>query len=194
MPCLTESPHQGTVTWIGTVPDRSGTPIRATPAQTATADFAGLAGEAHAGLTRPACIRVRMLHDKGTEIRNTRQLSILSVEENGQIAAALGLEKLDPAWLGASLELRGIPDLSHLPPGSRLQNDDGLTITVDLENGPCNWPGVEIDADRPGHGKGFKRAAENRRGVTAWIERPGSVSIGDVFRLFVPTQPQWAPE
>lgn len=143
MPCLIDSGQTGTITWLGRVPDREAS-LRAEPMVSVAATLEGLQGEAHGGLTRPSCVRVTMLHEKGTEIRNTRQLSILSVEENAAIAAEMGLDTLDPVWLGASMVIAGIPDFSHIPPGSRLQTGAGTTLVVDLENGPCNWPGKEI--------------------------------------------------
>jgi hypothetical protein len=93
----------------------------------------------------PACVRVSMLYPKNTEIRNTRQLSILSAEENAEIAESLGLPELDPRWLGASIVIAGFPDYKHIPPGSRLKTKAGTTLTVDLENKPCNWPAREIE-------------------------------------------------
>ena len=86
-----------------------------------------------------------MLYPKNTEIRNTRQLSILSAEENAEIAESLGLPELDPRWLGASIVIAGFPDYKHIPPGSRLKTNAGTTLTVDLENKPCNWPAREIE-------------------------------------------------
>ena len=80
MPCLTETRHTGTITWVGHVPtDASG--IRAEPMVEAHTTFDGIGIDRHAGATRLSCVRVTMLHDKGTEIRNTRQLSVLSQEE-----------------------------------------------------------------------------------------------------------------
>jgi len=74
-----------------------------------------------------------------------------------------------------------------------LQGPTGVTVTVDLENRPCVLPGREIEAEKPGHGKRFKKAAEGRRGVTAWVERPGEIGIGDNLKLFVPDQQPWSP-
>ncbi|MEL7117132.1 MAG: sulfurase, partial [Pseudomonadota bacterium] len=163
--CLVESKFVGTITWLGVVPpDPTG--IRSAKAEATDASFEGIAGEHHSGTTRKACSRVWMLHNKGTEIRNTRQLSILSAEEAAVIAQKIGVDDLDPEWLGASIVVSGIPDWSHVPPGSRIQTEAKTTITIDLENGPCNLPGKEIEADAPGHGKAFKAAAEGRRGVT----------------------------
>ena len=130
-------------------------------------------------------------HPKGTEIRNVRQLSILSAEEMADIAARMGTEALDPAWLGVSLVLEGIPDFSHVPPSSRLQAASGATLVVDMENRPCHLPARVIEAHAPGVGARFKAAAKGRRGVTAWVEREGPVAIGDMLRLHIPDQPVW---
>jgi len=72
-----------------------------------------------------------------------------------------------------------------------LQNAEGTTLVVDIENGPCNLPAREIESEAPGHGKGFKAAAQGKRGVTAWVEREGPLALGDELRLFVPNQPIW---
>ena len=190
MPELRTTDYTGRITWLGMVPqDRKN--IRSTPLKEAFASYAGFKGDFHAGLTRPACVRVRNLHAKGTEIRNTRQLSILSAEEMAQIAGAIDLSELDPALLGTSIIIEGIPDFTLIPPGSRLQNAQGTTLVVDIENGPCNLPAREIESEAPGHGKGFKTAAQGKRGVTAWVEREGPLALGDEMRLFVPNQPVW---
>jgi hypothetical protein len=109
------------------------------------------------------------------------------------IAEEIDLPSLDPALLGVSVVLEGIPDFTHLPPSSRLQGPSGATLTVDMENLPCVFPGKEIEREAPGHGRGFKTAAQGRRGVTAWVERPGALHLGDEMKLFVPAQRVWAP-
>lgn len=193
MPCLLPTDHYGTVTWMGRVLHRDGQPIAAEAIAEMPLTLAGFEGEFHAGLTRPSCSRVLGQYPRGTTIRNTRQLTLLSAEELATIAGRLGLETLDPAWLGASVVVEGIPDFSHLPPASRLQSDAGTTLTVDLMNGPCQFPAMTIEAARPGHGKGFKAAAEGHRGLTAWVEREGTLKLGDRLRLHVPEQRAWAP-
>jgi MOSC domain-containing protein YiiM len=85
----------------------------------------------------------------------------------------------------------GIPDFTHVPPSSRLQGPDGVTLCVDMENLPCQEPAVTIEKALPGQGKGFKRAAEGKRGVTAWVEREGVLRLGDALRLHVPAQRAW---
>lgn len=181
-----------TVTWLGWVESRKAT-LRSEPLETVDATLEGFPGEDHGGATRPSCSRVLALYpERGTPIRNTRQLSILSAEELDEIERTLGLEELSPDLLGASLILSGLPDFSHIPPGTRLQAPSGATITIDLENGPCNFPAKEIEEAHPGHGKGFKAAAMGKRGVTAWIEREGRIAVGDTLTVFIPDQPAWA--
>ena len=70
----------------------------------------------------------------------------------------------------------------------------GTTLTVDLENAPCNLPAREIENEHPGFGKAFKAAAMGRRGITAWVERPGPLAVGDTVSLFTPTQRGWNPK
>lgn len=192
MPAFVESEYRARVTWIGRMPDRAVT-LRSDACDRLFLSYAGIDDDSHGGLTRVACSRVRAIHAQGTEIRNTRQLSILSAEELAEVAIAMGVEALKPEWVGASLVIEGIPDFSHVPPASRLQAPSGATITIDVENGPCNLPGPVINEDAPGKGHLFKSAAKGRRGVTGWIEREGEVVLGDELRLIVPTQRPWDP-
>jgi hypothetical protein len=191
MPALRKTGFAGRVTFLGRVID-SGESLRAERLEAAELTWEGVAGECHGGLTRPSCSRVLTQYPKrGTEIRNVRQLSVLSSEELGAIAAKIGLDQLDPVLLGASMVIEGIPGFTHVPPSSRLQFPSGAVLVVDMENRPCVQPGREIEADAPGHGKAFKRAAEGLRGVTAWLERPGPVALGDEAVLHIPDQPVW---
>lgn len=193
MPIMIETEYSGEVTWLGHVPAAHDS-LRAEAVDRLDLGFAGDAGARHEGLNRPSCSRVTNLYPKrGTEIRNVRQLTLLSSEELGAIAHAIGLGALDPALVGASVILSGIPDFTHIPPSSRLQAPSGLTLTVDMENRPCVLPGKEIEAQAPGHGTAFKTAAKGRRGVTAWVERPGALALGDRLKLFIPDQRAWAP-
>jgi hypothetical protein len=139
-------------------------------------------------------VRVKDQYPQGTEIRNVRQFSIISEEEMALAAAEVGVDVLKPEWLGASIMVRGLPDLTHIPPSSRLQNGAGTTLVVDMENRPCIFPGKEaVEPHHPGRGKLLKPALKDRRGVTAWVEREGPLSVGDSFTLHVPDQRAWAP-
>ena len=191
MPALIKTEHIGQVTWLGRVPHRDAAEIVGVPLTHMTLGFDGMTGEIHAGLTRASCSRVTSQYRKGTEIRNVRQVSIVSVEELARIAEKLDLPEIDPAWLGASVVVSGIPDFTHVPPSARLQGPDGVTLTVDMLNQPCNLVSKTIEDARPGHGKAFKAAAAGMRGVTAWVERPGTLSVGDALVLHLPGQRPW---
>lgn len=193
MPALLPTEFHATVVWLGAQAEPvENLVIRAAPVREMPLKFAGFAGESHAGLTRPSCSRVLAQHPRGTEIRNVRQIAIVSAEEMAAVAAELGLSDFDYAWVGAGVVVEGIADFSHVPPSSRLQGPDGVTLVVDMENRPCQEPAVTIERARPGHGKAFKAAAEGRRGVTAWVEREGVLRVGDRLRLHVPDQRPWA--
>jgi hypothetical protein len=194
MPALLPTSHYGVIVWLGRVMRPVGPDliIHGEAVEEMSLTFAGFAGEVHAGLTRASCSRVKAQYPIGTEIANTRQISVVAAEDLAAIAAELGLATLDPAWLGASMVVEGIADLSHLPPSSRLQAEGGATIVVDLENAPCLQPARTIEQVRPGHGKAFKAAAEGRRGFTGWVEREGRLRVGERLRLHVPSQPAWS--
>lgn len=191
MPALRPTAFTARVTWLGRVADREAA-LASAPAEVLPLSFDGPEGEAHGGRTRPSCSRVTAQHPRGTEIANVRQLSVLSAEEMADIAARMGLDALNPEWLGASLVVEGLPDFSHLPPSSRLQGPDGVTLVIDMENRPCNLPARVIEDLLPGIGTRFKTAAQGRRGVTAWVERPGVLHLGDPLTLHIPDQPVWA--
>ncbi|MBC7736143.1 MAG: MOSC domain-containing protein [Candidatus Saccharibacteria bacterium] len=180
----------GTVTWLGGTRTNQG-PLWSEPATEIMARFAGIEGEVHAGLTAPSCVRMVPQYAKGTEIRNTRQFSVLSAEEMVEIAQRMGLAELSPSLLGVTMVLRGIPDFSYIPPGSRLQAASGATLVVNLNNRPCTYPAKAIELAHPGFGKAFKSAAEHRRGIVGWVEREGMIRLGDEVRLHIPEQRPW---
>ncbi|MFZ5965283.1 MOSC domain-containing protein [Thalassococcus sp. BH17M4-6] len=190
MPALKPTTFSATIRWLGQVPE-TGEGIRSVPVQALELDWDGAVGERHRGATRPSCSRMLQQYPRGTEIRNVRQLAIASVEEMADIAARMGLDKIAPEWLGASMVIEGLPDFSHLPPSSRLQGPDGVMLTVDIQNRPCQLPAREIERAHPGHGKHFKPAAQGRRGVTAWVERPGRLAVGDSLQVHIPDQRAW---
>ena len=162
MPALLPTDVFGTVVWLGRVADRASS-LAAEPLNEILATFSGVAGEEHGGLTRPSCSRVLSQHPRDTTIRNVRQFSVLSAEELDQIARTMGIDRLSPAWVGASLVVDGIPDFTHVPPSSRLQAPSGATLVVDMENRPCTLPAKVIEGHAPGFGKAFKGAAAGRR-------------------------------
>ena len=190
MPALKPTDYFATVLWLGSVKD-SEADLRSDSTTDMRLTFAGYAAEFHAGLTRPSCSRVKQQYPRYTEIKNTRQLSIVSQEELDLIAAEMGLETLAPHLIGASVVIEGIPDWSHVPPSSRLVGEGGPGLIIDMENRPCHLPAPFIEVENPGLGKSFKTAAKGRRGVTASVEQEGVLQIGMRLRLHIPDQPNW---
>ena len=180
------------VVWLGVVNDRA-KGLASAAREEVEATFEGFAGEAHGGLTRAACSRLKLQYPVGTEVRNSRQISIVSAEELAEIAAALDLDTLDPRWLGASMVVEGAPQFTRIPPSSRLVFEGGAGLVVDMENAPCRLPAEEIEAAHPGHGRRFPAHARGKRGVMAWVERPGRIALGESARLHVPPLAPYEP-
>ncbi len=144
----------------------------------------GFEGDKHQGWFRKADARAKR-YLKGTSIWNSRQLSIVSEEELALIAKDLGIEKIEPEWLGANMCVRGIPDFSLLKPRTKVfipnenkldTSEVGLYITA--PNKPCIHPGKVIQSHYPHiHGLdiSFSKAAYSRRGVVAVVEHRGII-------------------
>ena len=190
MPALLPTEYFGEIVWLGRVIDM-GAGIQSTAIPNIAVTLDGPDGEAHGGLKRPSCSRVLSQYPRGTTIRNVRQMSIVSAEELDIIANKIGLPHIDPAWLGASMVVRGIPDFSHVPPSSRLQAKDLTTLVIDMQNRPCHLPAKVISSVSETAAKSFKTAAKGRRGVTAWVEHPGHLAVGNQLRLHIPDQRAW---
>ena len=141
----------------------------------AVLSFAGLEGDRHAGLTMRSGVRQKHL-PRGTEVKNTRQLSLVSVEELARIAATLGLPLVDYRTLAANVLVSGAPELTRVAPGTRLMFASGAVLVVDGENEPCIKVGKRV-------GPGFVKAAHRLRGLVAWVERPGPIRRGDEVTL-----------
>ena len=191
MAILTKLGFTGTVAALLANPDRA-SGLEKSRRDRLTLTFDGIEGDCHGGRTRRSDSRMVTQYRRGTEVANTRQLSILSEEELGDIAANMGLDALSPEWVGANLVTRGIPDLSLLPPSTRLMFSSGATLIVDMENAPCRFVAEVIERHRPGKGSGFIAAARHKRGVVAWVEKPGDIALGDEIVLHVPPQRLYA--
>jgi MOSC domain-containing protein YiiM len=150
--------------------------------------FEGILGDCHSGLVRKADVRTIRQYPRDTPIRNVRQLTLLSVEELAQIAKIMAIPDVRPEWVGANMVTAGIPDLTLLPPSSRMQFPSGATIVVDMENEPCRYPAEIIEKHNPEQKMGFVKAAKHKRGVTAWVEREGDVGLGDEIVIWIPPQ------
>ena len=170
---------------VNSTPDED---LSSSRVESADVTYQGFQEESHSGLVRKACVRVRNMYAEGTEIRNTRQISILSSEELSIIAENMGISNLEPEWVGANLMLSGIPNLTKLPPSTRLIFEGGAALVIDMENSPCKYPGEIIDRYHPGLGKLFPKSAVGLRGVTAWVEREGQINTGDPIKVYIPPQ------
>ena len=77
------------------------------PVDALVLDFAGIVGDFHAGMTRKTTSR-EPWYPRGTEIRNDRQVTIVSPEELAEVAALMELPEIRPGWIGANLVLSGL--------------------------------------------------------------------------------------
>ncbi|OCW58614.1 MOSC domain-containing protein [Hoeflea olei] len=151
--------------------------------------FDGIPGDYHAGPTRKSGSR-EPWYPRGTEIRNERQISIVAPDELALAAGEMGIERIDPAWIGANLVITGIPMLSMLPPRTQLFFEGGVTLRVDGDNAPCRLAGGSIaknfpDMDKTQLALAFVKAAKRRRGLVAWVEKPGVIAPGEAVTAHV---------
>lgn len=147
--------------------------------------YAGIPGDVHAGTTRRSGAR-EPWYRRGTEMRNERQISILGEDELAEVAGVLGIDRLEPEWIGGNLLLFGVPHVSLLPPRTLLMFPGGATIRIDGDNGPCRQSGRAIAAripDRKDIEFAFVKAAMHKRGAVGWVEREGEVRHGDEVKV-----------
>ncbi len=146
-------------------------------------DFEGIAGDHHRGLTRKSGGR-EPWYGRGTDMRNERQISIVSSQELRTIADRMGLAEILPEWIGANLVIDNVPMLSMIPPGTRLFFAGGAVLKVDGQNAPCQVAG-RLVARRAGlpeiadSALRFPQSAQRLRGLVAWVEKPGRIARGE---------------
>ena len=110
------------------------------------------------------------------------------------VARGMELAEIRPEWIGANLLIEGVPMLSMLPAGTMMFFRGGVTLKVDAQNGPCAIAGRAIaeNAGMPDHKEGallFPKVAKRRRGVVAWVEKPGRIASGE--EVSVRVREQW---
>lgn len=162
------------------------------PTETLELTFDGVPGDVHAGITRKSGGR-EPWYERGTEIRNERQLSIVARDELEAVAADMEIAMLAPEWIGANITLAGVPMLSMLPASTLLFFEGGATVKVDMQNGPCRIAGDSIARHLGREGDqhialGFPKIAKRRRGLVAWVEKPGTIEMGEPVRVQLPEQ------
>lgn len=165
------------------------------PVSTLTLDLAGIVSRGfrsskYRGFTRTADRRSPWL-PLGAEVRNTRQLSLLSIEDLEHLSQALSVPLIKPEWLNANVLVAGLPNFSLVPRGSRFIFPDGLTLIVEDRAAPCRNSGNAVKAHYPERETlefEFVRAATSLRGVLCSVERSGRAMVGDRCEVLVPSQ------
>lgn len=161
------------------------------PVDTLPLTFEGIPGDFHSGHTRRSGGR-EPWYERGTEMRNERQLSMLSPEELRLIARRLDVPEIKAEWIGGNLLLDGITSFTMLPPRTLLFFEGGVTIKIDGDNGPCRLSGRSIQEQYEGRKDielNFPRQAQHLRGLVGWVEKPGEIHVGEAFEARLP--PQW---
>ena len=154
-----------------------------------TMGYDGIEGDYHAGPTRQSGSR-EPWYPRGTEMRNERQISIVAADELTLAAGEMGIDRIEPGWIGANLVIAGIPLLSMLPPRTQLFFEGGVTLRIDGDNGPCRLAGASIaknfpEMDETSLALSFVKAAKRRRGVVAWVEKPGVIADGEAVTAHI---------
>jgi MOSC domain len=156
--------------------------------------LAGPRGDMHSGETRKSDVRTKVMYPRDIDIRNVRQVTLVSVEELAEAAQRLGIPEIKPGWFGANVLVSGIPDFTLLPPSTRLQFSSGATIVIDMENYPCSQVAEVVGRHHPEVQNKVVKAAMHKRGVTAWVEREGRIEAGDHIIVYLPPNrlyPHW---
>lgn len=164
------------------------------PRATLRAEIGGFFGDKHQGPVRQTW--EGEWQAAGTERRNERQWSGVSVEELAHITERLELtEPLSPETLGANLCLEGIPEFSLLPKGTTLWFPSGAVLVVEEYNPPCGDMGAQIvskyptRSDQPLTNTSWLRPAAGRRGVVGVIDVAGEIRVGDEIEVRVYEEP-----
>jgi len=154
-----------------------------------TMGYDGIEGDFHAGMSRKSGSR-EPWYPRGTDMRNERQVSIVAADELAVAASGMGVDRIEPSWIGANLMIAGIPLLSMLPPRTQLFFEGGVTLRIDGDNGPCRIAGASIaknfpEMDETSLALSFVKAAKRRRGVVAWVEKPGVITSGEAVTAHI---------
>jgi hypothetical protein len=162
------------------------------PVDRLAVDFDGIEGDVHHGATRRSGGR-EPWYPRGTEIRNERQLTLVAPDELAEIARLMDLPEVRPEWVGANLLIEGLPRFSMLPPRTLLFFEHGVTLKIDGQNAPCSLAGRSIAdnaglEDRKAVGLVFPKVAKRLRGLVAWVEKPGTITVGEKISVRLPEQ------
>ena len=154
-----------------------------TPVDELVLDWGGPVGDRHHGETMLSDTRQKSVFDRGTRIRNHRQVSIVDTGELARIAAAMGIPAIAPGLIADNVCTEGLGDLTSLPPMTRLVFDGGVVLMTGGENFPCTVAGALVQAVHRTRPEAFPKAAMGLRGVTGWVEHPGTIRPGEGLQV-----------
>ena len=150
-----------------------------TPVNSIKLEFAGIPGDRHFGSTMLTGAREKHAFERGTEISNYRQISIVDRAELEKVAANLGIDELAAGTIADNICTEGLPNLTALPLMSRLVFPSGASIMTGGANAPCTIAGAMVESVYGTAPHRFPKAAMHLRGITGWVERPGVINTGD---------------
>ena len=164
--------------------------------ETIELELDGIVGDRHRGIFRQCWEGDKQA--EGTQRRNERQWSAVSVEELAAIEQAMNLAvPLKASRLGANLCLQGIPEFSRLARGTILKFPSGAELMVEEYNPPCIEMGAKLakmhtsSSGEPISNSAFSQAAKFSRGVVGVVEVAGTISVGDEVIVEPETLPKW---
>lgn len=149
-------------------------------------DWGGPVGDRHHGETMLSDTRQRPVFERGTRIRNHRQVSIVDAGELARIASAMGIPSIEAGLIADNICTEGIDDLTALPRMTRLVFDSGAVIMTGGENLPCTIAGALVEAVHGTRPEAFPKAAMGLRGITGWVEHPGTIRPGEGLTVIRP--------
>lgn len=155
-------------------------------------EIEGIVGDYHFGHSRKSGSR-EPWYERDTVICNERQLSLVAEDEIAYVANRMGIERIEPEWIGANIVIDGLRLLSLLPPRSQLFFEGGVTLRVDGANVPCKFSGTSIASHYPGRDQtelalAFPNHARKRRGLVVRVEKPGVITSGEKISVQIPDQ------
>ena len=149
-------------------------------------DWGGPVGDRHHGETMLSDTRQRPVFERGTRIRNHRQVSIVDAGELARIASAMGIPGIEAGLIADNICTEGIDDLTALPRMTRLVFDGGVVLMTGGENLPCTIAGALVEAVHGTRPEAFPKAAMGLRGITGWVEHPGTIRPGEGLKVVRP--------
>jgi len=156
------------------------------PCESLELDWDGIVGDRHYGRITASDSRMTRAYERGTPVLNHRQVSIVDESELALIAEAMGIGALSAGTIADNICTSGVVDLTMLPRMTRMKFEGGAVLMLGGENNPCTIAGAMVEAVHGTAPQAFPKAAIHRRGVTAWVEHPGTIRAGEAFTLISP--------